>query len=81
MSPQASAQRILEDLLARSGESRLPVPLRAAGSRPGLQEEEGTATLPPAGASRAETLFSVVGIALMTVLAVSFLWVLFRGRR
>ena len=78
MSPQASAQKILQDLLARPWESSMPV--RAAGSRPGIQEESG-AMLPPAGASRAETLFSVVGIALVAVLAVSFFWVLLRGRR
>jgi hypothetical protein len=37
--------------------------------------------LPPAGASRAETIFATVGIVLLLILAVSFLWTLFRQRR
>jgi hypothetical protein len=76
--------------------SRAPPAVRSAfgeeGTRPRILEakadrsviqEEGPdgLMLPPAGASRAETVFATVGIFLLVILAVAFLWTLFRQRR
>jgi hypothetical protein len=62
-------------------EGSRPGILEAAADRSILQEDPGGPMLPPAGASRAETIFATVGIALLLILAVSFLWTLFRQRR
>jgi hypothetical protein len=55
--------------------------LEAAADRSIIQEDPKGPMLPPAGASRAETVFATVGIVLLLILAVSFLWTLFRQRR
>jgi hypothetical protein len=62
-------------------ENRLrPTNLRAAAERPLIQEEDGT-VLPPAGASRADAIFTTVGTVLLMAIALSALWILLRGRR
>jgi hypothetical protein len=53
----------------------------AAAGRPILQEEPNGEMLPPAGASRADAVFTIVGVALLLILAFSFLWTLLRQRR
>jgi hypothetical protein len=56
-------------------------PLRAAGGQSFIQEEDGGATLPPAGASRAEALFTVVGTFLLLLIAITALWIMINRRR
>ena len=55
--------------------------LEAAADRSIIQEDPDGPMLPPAGASRADTVFTTVGIVLLLILAVSFLWTLLRQRR
>jgi len=63
-------------------EGSRPRVLEAAADRSVIQEEDPNGLmLPPAGASRAETVFATVGIFLLSILAVAFLWTLFRQRR
>ena len=62
-------------------EASRPGILVAAADRSVIQEEPDGLMLPPAGASRAETVFATVGIVLLLILAISFLWTLFRQRR
>ncbi|MFL5190255.1 MAG: hypothetical protein ACJ8CF_13765 [Microvirga sp.] len=63
-------------------EGSRPRVLEAAADRSVIQEEDPNGLmLPPAGASRAETVFATVGIFLLLILAIAFLWTLFRQRR
>lgn len=56
--------------------------LEAAAGRSVIQEDDsGAPMLPPAGASRADTVFATVGSILLLILAVAFIWTLFRHRR
>ena len=57
-----------------------PMILKAAG-RSVIQEDPDGPLLPPAGAARAETVFTTVGAFLLLILACSLLWTLFRQRR
>lgn len=58
-----------------------PTNLRAAAERPLIQEERDGTVLPPAGASRADAIFTTVGTVLLMAIALSALWILLRGRR
>jgi hypothetical protein len=58
-----------------------PSTLRAAAERSLIPAETDGLALPPAGASRAETLFTTVGMTLMLAIGLSALWILLRGRR
>lgn len=62
-------------------EGSRPRILDAAADRSILQEDANGLMLPPAGAARAEAVFAIVGIALLLVLAFSFLWTLLRQHR
>jgi hypothetical protein len=62
-------------------EGSRPRVLEAAADRSVIQEDPNGLMLPPAGASRAETVFATVGIFLLLILAIAFLWTLFRQRR
>jgi hypothetical protein len=62
-------------------EGSWPRILDAAADRSIIQEDSNGLMLPPAGAERAETVFAIVGIALLLVLAFSFLWTLLRQHR
>jgi hypothetical protein len=63
-------------------EGSRPRVLEAAADRSVIQEEDPNGLmLPPAGASRAETVFATVDIFLLLILAIAFLWTLFRQRR
>ena len=64
---------------AEPGEMLRPTSLRAAAERFFILEEADGA-LPPAGASRADTVFTTVGIALLLAIGLSALWILLRGR-
>jgi hypothetical protein len=66
--------------VAGKGEDK-PRILEAAAERSIIQEDPDGPMLPPAGASRADTVFATVGIILLLILAVSFLWTLLRQRR
>jgi len=65
---------------AEPGQMLRPASLRAAAERFFTFEEADGATLPPAGASRAETVFTTVGIVLLLAIGLSALWILLRGR-
>ena len=65
---------------AEPGRMLRPASLRAAAERFFTFEEADGATLPPAGASRAETVFTTVGIVLLLAIGLSALWILLRGR-
>lgn len=80
MSPDPAAPRVLHGARVLFEEGPVYGALQAAGDRSFLQED-GETTLPPAGASRAETVFNAVGLFLLVVLAVSMLWVLWNRRR
>jgi hypothetical protein len=58
-----------------------PKILKAAAGRSVLQQDPDRPMLPPAGASRADTVFTSVGIFLLLILACSFIWTLLRQRR
>ena len=63
-------------------EGSRPRVLEAAADRSVIQEEDPNGLmLPPAGASRAETVFATVGSVLLLILAIAFLWTLIRQRR
>jgi len=71
-------------LAARSfllNEGSRPRISEAAADRSIIQEDPDGPMLPPAGASRAETVFATVGIFLLLILAIAFCWTLFRRRR
>ncbi len=63
------------------GQGDRPVILKAAADRSILREDPDRLMLPPAGASRADMVFTTVGIALLVILAAAFLWTLLRHRR
>jgi len=81
MSLDLAAERILHGTWDLSRDSPGRAALQAAGGQAFLQDEGNGMSLPPAGASRAETLFSVVGITLLLLLALSAVWILFNQRR
>ncbi|EIM30594.1 hypothetical protein [Microvirga lotononidis] len=58
-----------------------PKILKAAAGRSIFQEDPDAPMLPPAGASRADTVFMTVGAILLLILAGSLLWTLLRQRR
>ena len=59
-----------------------PEILEASAGRSVIQEDDsGAPMLPPAGASRADTVFATVGTILLLILAVAFIWTLFSQRR
>ncbi|MBA1157889.1 hypothetical protein [Microvirga mediterraneensis] len=55
--------------------------LKVAAGRSIFQEDPDGPMLPPAGASRADTVFTTVGAFLLLILACSLLWTLLRHRR
>lgn len=57
-----------------------PSVLEAAADRSALQDAPEGPMLPPAGASRADTVFATVGIVLLLILAIAFVWTLVRQR-
>ena len=63
------------------GDGGRPRILEAAANRSILQEDPDGPMLPPAGASRAEMVFTTVGIALLVILAAAVLWTLFHHHR
>ncbi|WP_230532511.1 hypothetical protein [Microvirga roseola] len=71
--------RIPESIPVPAGIGR-DLGLEAAGRRPATEENGNGVMLPPAGASRAEALFSAVGIALIVAIVLSALWILIRRR-
>ncbi|HEV2565370.1 MAG TPA: hypothetical protein VGU19_09825 [Microvirga sp.] len=62
-------------------EGSRPRILEAAADRSIIQEDPKGPMLPPAGASRAETVFATVGSVLLLILAVAFVWTLVRQHR
>lgn len=82
MPVELSVNRILHivpDFVGEEGGR--PRIFEAIADRSIIQEDPDGLMLPPAGAARAETVFATVGIALLLILALSFLWTLLRQRR
>ena len=82
MTAALSAGRVFHVIPAfTGGEGGRPGIFEAAADRSFLQEDPNGPMLPPAGASRAEMVFTTVGTALLVILAAAFLWTLFRHHR
>ena len=82
MPGELSVSRALHAVPALVGAEPGWIPaLEAAADRSIIQEETNGLMLPPAGASRAETVFTTVGIVLLVILTISLLLTLVRHHR
>jgi len=78
---EPSVRAAVHPLPAAPGEGGNLRILKAAAGRSVIQEDPDGPMLPPAGASRAETVFATVGVFLLLILACSLLWTLYRHHR
>ncbi|MGO4523589.1 hypothetical protein AB4097_01860 [Microvirga sp. 2MCAF35] len=81
MPVEPSVRPAFHVLPATSGEGGAPRILTVAAGRSAIQQDSDGLMLPPAGASRADAVFTTVGAILLLILAGSLLWTLLRQRR
>ncbi|WP_114945716.1 hypothetical protein [Microvirga calopogonii] len=81
MPVEPSVRPAFHVLPAISGEGGAPRILKVAAGRSAIEQDPNAPMLPPAGASRADAVFTTVGTILLLILAGSLLWTLLRQNR